>query len=279
MSATDLDKWVGRSETRADLIAPAPAVALAATLDLDPASIGEGRPLPPLWHWLYFHAPVASGQLGRDGHPARGGFMPPVELPRRMWAGGRLSFHAPLRVGERARRQSTIASVQRKRGRSGELVFVRVDHRIFRDDQLLIEEQQDVVYREAGAAQPSAGSPAPGGARFSRVLTPDPVLLFRYSALTFNAHRIHYDRDYAVHEEGYGALVVQGPLTATLLLDLLARELPGAGVSGFEFRGLRPILDNGAVTLQGRREDESVHLWALDGAGALAMEARAQLAG
>ncbi|MAT92184.1 MAG: acyl-CoA dehydrogenase [Halioglobus sp.] len=273
-----LQEWVGRSATVCDTIAPAPVAGLAAALD-HPRPPQPGDSLPAGWHWLFFQQPVRASRLGPDGHPLRGDFLPPVSLPRRMWAGGRLTLYAPLRVGDALRRQSTVAAVQRKRGRSGELVFVRVLHRIHRGQVLLLEEEQDIVYREAaGAAGAPVGEMPPGEAQWSRLWQPDPVALFRYSALTFNAHRIHYDRDYATGREGYGGLVVQGPLTATLLLDLLRAQIGQEQPASFAFRGLRPLLDTGAVALQGRRDGNAVTLWALDADGALAMRASAQLA-
>lgn len=274
-----LEAWVGRRESLEDVIAPAPVARLSATLDhpAPRAVAGEALPLP--WHWLYFLPAVPASGLDVDGHARRGGFLPPVPLPRRMWAGSRIRVATPLRVGERVRRESTISDIRHKRGSSGDLVFVTLLHQFFRGDTLALEEQQDLVYREASAGNMMpAAKPAPASAQWSRQVTPDPVLLFRYSALSFNAHRIHYDREYATAQEGYGGLVVQGPLTATLLLDLLYREMPGAQVVTFSFRGVRPLLDGHSFQLQGRCDERAVRLWALDAAGALAMDARAELA-
>ena len=281
--AVDADKlqaWVGRAETRDDLISPVPVAALSATLDYGAPCASTGDPLPPLWHWLYFHSMPRPSETDRDGHARRGGFLPPVPLPRRMWAGSRVSFESPLRVGDRARRISTIASISRKEGSAGELVFVTVRHQVYRGEALAIEEEQDLVYREAASGSTTqAPLPAPAEAHWTREIEPDPVLLFRYSALTFNSHRIHYDRDYATKVEGYPGLLVQGPLTATLLLDSLHRECPDAQVNRFQFRGTRPLFEGGALRIQGRREsDHSVSLWALDASGALAMTAEARLA-
>jgi 3-methylfumaryl-CoA hydratase len=275
---TALQRWVGRRETRADVLCAAPVAALSASLDYELPRALVGDALPPCWHWLYFQDAVAASGLGVDGHALRGGFLPPVSLPRRMWAGSRLRFAAPLTVGEAVRRVSTIATITHKQGRSGELVFVTVQHQVFQGDILSIEEEQDLVYREPGAANVvSLPKPAPAVAQWSRDMRPDTVLLFRYSALTFNSHRIHYDRAYATRNEGYSSLVVQGPLTATLLLDLLHRELPGVAVAAFEFRAVRPLLEGLPLRLQGRRDDGEVRLWVLDASGALAMEARARL--
>jgi 3-methylfumaryl-CoA hydratase len=274
-----LNAWIGRTETRHDVIAPAPVAGLSATLDYGQPVAVMGEPLPPCWHWLYFLDAIAASGLDADGHGKRGGFMPPIPLPRRMWAGSRLQFHAPLKVGDKARRESTIADISHKQGRSGELVFLTLRHHVFAGDTLTIEEEQDLVYRTVGGG--GGTSKAPKGradAQWERGINPDPLLLFRYSALTFNSHRIHYDRDYATGVEGYGSLVVQGPLTATLLLDLCHRELPGARVKAFEFSAVRPLLEGSSLSLCGKPEDDLVELWALDNMGMLAMEARVSLA-
>ncbi len=283
MSVVDikaLQRWIGRTQTRCDVLSAAPAAALSASLNHTHPRALMGDALPPCWHWLYFQDAVAASGLGIDGHARRGGFLPPVSLPRRMWAGSRLHFVAPLTVGEAVRRVSTVASITHKQGRNGELVFVTLRHQIFQGEKLAIEEEQDLVFREPVAANVvPLPRPAPAVAHWSRELRPDSVLLFRYAALTFNSHRIHYDRDYAMREEGYASLVVQGPLTATLLLDVLHRELPDVAVAAFEFRAIRPLLEGLPLRLQGRRDGEEVRLWALDASGALAMEAHARLQG
>jgi 3-methylfumaryl-CoA hydratase len=269
---------VGRREACSDVITAAPVRGLSATLDYPAPLARPGEPLPPAWHWLYFLPACPASALDEDGHARRGEFLPPVPLPRRMWAGGSLHFARGLSVGDEVRRVSTISDVRHKRGSSGELVFVTVQHRIFRHDILALSEDQELVYRDRGesGAAPAA-RPAPAAAQWSREILPDPVLLFRYSALTFNSHRIHYDRDYAAGREGYAGLVVQGPLTATLLLDLLRRELPGQRLASFRFRGIRPLLAAETMHLQGRRDGGSIRLWALNASGALAMDAHAEL--
>jgi 3-methylfumaryl-CoA hydratase len=204
-----------------------------------------GSPLPPLWHWFFFLPRVAQSQLGPDGHPQRGGFMPPIDLPRRMFAGARARFFRPLAIGEWARRQSIIRDVSEKAGRTGRLAFVTVRHQIEQAGAICIEEEQDIVYREAGApvaAPERREAPPPPAGSWSRMITPDPTLLFRFSALTFNAHRIHYDRDYATTGEGYPALVIQGPLVAILLMELVRVNSPRS-LSTFTFRGLAPLFD------------------------------------
>ena len=285
LDAAQLRAWVGRSETRQDEVRPQPAAALAATLDLDPAEPATGTQLPPLWHWLYFTPLTRAGETGPDGHALRGGFLPPVPLPRRMWAGGRLQFHQPLRVGDAVSRVSRIGDVQVKQGRAGALVFVTVGHAVSGPAGLALSEEHDIVYREPpqpGAPQPVPQA-APAGESFAREIVPDPVLLFRYSALTFNGHRIHYDRSYAAEVEGYPGLVVHGPLIATLLLDLLRRERPRAQVRSFSFRAVRPVFDIHRFTACGREQtgadgSRTVALWARDHEGLLAMQAEATLA-
>ncbi len=276
-----LRSWIGRSERRVDEVTAAPAAALAATLDIDDGAPGPGAALPPLWHWLYFLPRALQREIGRDGHPQRGGFLPPVPLPRRMWAGGRLQFHRPLRIGDAVTRESKIISVESKTGRSGSLVFVGVQHEFSTSDGIALTEEQDIVYRDA--PQPGAVAatthPAQENETFRRNVTPDPVLLFRYSALTFNGHRIHYDRPYVSDAEGYPGLVVHGPLIATLLLDLLRVERPAARVKRFTFKAVSPLFDLHVFTLCGRDEsDGRFSLWARAHDGALAMQATVETA-
>ncbi len=277
----DLQNWIGLSETLADVISPTPVRALAATLDHPDAAVPTGTPLPPLWHWLYFLPLRRASEIGPDGHPQRGGFMPPVELPRRMWAGSQFEWHAPICVGDAVQRTSTIANVSSKAGRSGKLVFVKVRHELHCNGaaQPALVEWHDIVYREArqpGDAEPPPQA-APTGAGWRREITADDVLLFRYSALTFNGHRIHYDRPYATQAEGYPGLVVHGPLLATLLLDLLRRHAPRSEVASFQFRAVRPTFDGQAFTLNAQPDGKTVQLWAQDHAGWLTMDAVATL--
>lgn len=275
-----LQQWVGKTEVLHETVRPEVAAALAATLDW-PDAPREGDPLPPLWHWTNFNAVVPWSQLGPDGHPQRGRFLPPVPLPRRMWAGGRFVFHAPVPIGAALARTSTIASVSAKEGASGRLVFVTVRHDITRDGQPAITEEHDIVYR--GLPVPGSAPPppkaAPAQARWSRTIHPDPVLLFRYSALTFNGHRIHYDRSYVTAVEGYPGLIVHGPLIATLLLDLVRRALPAASIARFSFRALAPLFDTEAFTVCGEpaADGGTIALWAQNSRGELAMQAEAVL--
>ena len=286
-SATSFDHlrdWVGRTERRVDTVTAAPLAGLAATLDRDDAEPLPGTPLAPLAHWLFFQPVARQSEIGADGHPRRGGFLPPVALPRRMWAGSRLTFHHALNVGDEMLRNSTITKVDAKTGRSGTLVFVTVRHEITSAAGLALTEEHDIVYRDHPVPGAAVAAPvqAPTDAAFSRRIEPDPVLLFRYSALTFNAHRIHYDRPYATEVEGYPGLIVHGPLIATLLIDLVRRELPAARIRGFEFKAASPLFDTHPFSVCGRLEGSeaggSVALWACNHEGALAMQARAELA-
>jgi len=277
----NFETWLGRSETATDVITATPYAALSATLDRPSGRPPEGTPLPPLWHWLYFLPLYQQSEVGPDGHARRGEFLPPVPLPRRMWAGSELEFHDPLRVGDEVTRVSTIAAINEKTGRSGSLVFVKVRHELRRNGEsaLALAETHDIVYREAARA--GAGAPAPAAApvaaAWQRKVVPDAVLLFRYSALTFNGHRIHYDRSYVTEVEGYPGLVVHGPLLATLLLDLLREHRPHAAVARFAFRASSPLFDIDPFFVCGEPASDgtTVRLWAKDHRGGLAMEATA----
>ncbi len=277
-----LADWVGRTQQTDDQLTFAPVRALSATLDRDDPPPKMRDELAPLGHWLYFLPSERQSGIGTDGHPKRGGFLPPVTLPRRMWAGGRLQFLKPLRLGGSVVRTSRIADVSAKSGRSGDLVFVLVRHEIASPDGIAVVEEQDIVYRDDPApdAKPPAPQPARTDEQFSRVLHPDPVLLFRFSALTFNGHRIHYDQPYAQNVEGYPDLVVHGPLIATLLVDLVRREMPEARLATFNFRGVRPLFANAPVTLCGHRDASTgeIALWSRDAEGMLTMQASATLA-
>ena len=247
-----LEDWVGSRESAVDIVTPAKVEAMAATLDRDDPPPREGDPLPPLWHWM-FHAPIArhSG-LGPDGHPARGGFMPPVPLPRRMFAGGRMTFLRPIGVGETITRDGEVMSVTPKMGRTGALVFVTVRYVISTEAGPAIEEEQDIVYREDQSAA-AATIPEPADiadAPWRRAIAPDAVMLFRYSALTFNGHRIHYDYPYVTEVERYPGLVVHGPLIATCLAEL-CRDQSGRALATFAFRARSPIFTPSPFTVAG----------------------------
>ncbi len=267
------DDHLGRRETRSDTVWPTLVQGLAATLDIE----APGAELPPLWHWMLFqHLAPASG-LGPDGHPKRGGFLPPVDdLPRRMWAGGRVEFLAPLHVGEDVVRTSIIQSIEEKRGASGRLVFVGVRHEIAGERGPAIREVQTIVYRgaEGAAVKPATAAGALPAGALVRHLRPDPVLLFRYSALTGNGHRIHYDQNYVTREEGYPGLVVHGPLQATLLAGL-ACEMVGGRLASFAYRGRRPAFHDRDLTLLAARDGSRVRVESRDDSGAVCMDGEA----
>ena len=303
MEQVNLSDWINRTELAEDIVTATPFAALSATLDwpnnLNSASGGArpalGTELPPLWHWLYFLPLAQQSEIGGDGHPTRGGFLPPVALPRRMWAGSDITFHSPLRIGDALTRKSTIVDVTEKTGRTGNLVFVKVRHEISKtgntgktgNTALALSEHHNIVYRAAAVASDIAPTPlvpllvpplaAPTTSQWQRTIRPDDVLLFRYSALTFNGHRIHYDRRYVTQIEGYPGLIVHGPLIATLLLDLLRRNRPDAIVTHFEFKALRATFDLHPFTVHGEPsiDGKSIRLWGKDHEGFLTMDASA----
>ncbi|WP_428484026.1 FAS1-like dehydratase domain-containing protein [Rhodopila sp.] len=283
MTELDVDhlrSWIGRRETLSDTVTRFPVAALSATLDRDDPPPRAGDALPPLWHWLYFLPVARHSALGSDGHPTRGGFLPPVPLPRRMWAGGRFTFHQPLRVDETITRISTVQDVTVKHGRNGTLCFVLVRHDIAGENGLALVEEHDIVYRDLPG--PEEAPAAPRSARDDGVwhhdIHADATMLFRYSALTFNSHRIHYDRRYVTETEGYPGLIVHGPLIATLLIDLLRRNT-SRDVASFRFRAISPLFDIAPFSVHGAPDhDGGATLWARSAAGHLAMEAEAKLA-
>jgi 3-methylfumaryl-CoA hydratase len=281
-SDADFAEWIGREASILRRLDRWPAEALLAMIrSVAPPTLLERLPL--LAHWTYFCPIVNQSDLGEDGHPARGNFLPPITLPRRMWAGGRLNFSRAPRFDTAVTRRSIIRDVRSRSGRSGRLIFVTLEHVLSDDEGSLLTEEQDIVYREAptgeiaAATQSDAFRPVPSGG-WRKLVTPDPTLLFRYSALTFNAHRIHYDRDYALLREGYPGLVVQAPLLATLLLDALVRAAPDFDVGAYCFRALRPIFDTADFEVAGAIEADraTARLQAIGPAGELCMDAVAR---
>ncbi|MEQ8356624.1 MAG: MaoC family dehydratase N-terminal domain-containing protein [Kiloniellaceae bacterium] len=272
----DWTRWVGRSEHAHDIIGAGRAQAMQATLDDPGPLLHPGDPLPPLWHWAHFWSLTPTANLGPDGHAARGGFLPPIDLPRRMWAGSRVEFPRPLEVGREVTRVSTIKSVEQKTGRSGPLAFVTVEHVVADAEGPCIVEEHDIVYREAGekGAVLPAGDAPPAERAWRLEVVPTPALLFRYSALTFNGHRIHYDHPYTTQVEGYPGLIVHGPLLATLMIGQLRREKPQARATRFFFRAKRPIFDNRHFTVCGAPDEAArrADLWVVDPDGFLAMQ-------
>jgi 3-methylfumaryl-CoA hydratase len=272
------DAWVGRAEERTERILVSVADSMAATLDLERAP-QAGEPLPPGWQWLFFNPAKRRSELGTDGHPRLGGFLPPIESARRMWAGSRVCYLSDLPIEAQATRRSRILKIENKTGRRGSLWFVTVEHVISCDGTPRISEEQDIVYREITAAA-AESVPAvqryEGAPQWSVGVAPDTTLLFRYSALTFNGHRIHYDRTYAREQEGYADLVVHGPLTATLLQQLARDHGAGRALARFDFRGVTPLFVGRPFLLEGRQaEDGTLALWARGPEGELAMSATA----
>lgn len=275
----DFSAWIGRTEEVRDVIAALRVAELNATLDRDDLVPASGDSLPALHHWMFaaFLGLARTSDLGPDGHPRRGLFLPPVDLPRRMWAASDVTFHAPLRIGEDVTRRAVIEGVENKSGRSGALTFVTVRHDYANARGPALTDRQTIVYRGAPAPEDRgrepATKPAPADAAFSRSLTPGISMLFRYSALIFNAHRIHFDQPFVTGEEGYPGLVVHGPLIATLMADLLRRERPGAKIARIRFRASSPLFADRAMTVAGRDSETGFHLWAANDAGGLAAEA------
>ena len=251
---------VGRTRVRRDNLPPWPSQAMLGLLDRDPDGIGEDDPLPLGWHWLYFNEPLRASRLGPDGHEERGAFVPAVDLPRRMWAGGELHSLDPIRLGAPAERRSVIHSVNEKHGRSGRLVFVTVEHTVLQDGRQCAREKQVIVYTGSQPAVPASPRPAAATAtkplpapEWTRTFLPTTTTLFQFSALTYNPHRIHYDHPYVTGQEGYPGLLVHGPLTALLLLDAAGRHAP-APPAHFRYRALAPLYADEPITLEGRSE-------------------------
>jgi 3-methylfumaryl-CoA hydratase len=265
--------WIGRSVEASEVLDPWPVRALAATLDTTTPARVAGDPVPLGWHWLYFRGDVRTDALSADGHEPHGAFLPPIEFPRRMWAGSEIVVAAPLRIGDRVTKRSVITSIERKSGRSGPLCFVTIEHAYEVGGRERLRERQSLVFRENRPwTEPHEVAPvtAPcvGRRRFGE------VALFRYSALTFNSHRIHFDRTYCQTVERYPDLLVHGPLTATLLADLAATLEPQRPVARFEFTARSPIFVNMEMSLHAERTAEgSARLWAATPGGQPCMAA------
>lgn len=281
-TALDWRDWIGSREEATDTASIGSLQRMSATLDRDDAPPRNGDAVPPQWQAMYFPVVARRSALGPDGHPDRGGFLPPVPLPRRMFAGARAVYHRPLRAGEAIRREGEVADVTRKMGVSGELVFVQVHYRIFGTRGLAIEEEHDIVYRDVATPAKTSANSETSIAKpdWRRTIMPDAVTLFRYSALTFNGHRIHYDRRYAIEEEGYPGLVVHGPLIATYLAELCQVNVPDRSIQRFAFRARRPLFDTAAFEVVGAVDasGNSCRLEAIDPKGSIAMTAEADFA-
>jgi 3-methylfumaryl-CoA hydratase len=282
MTANDWSAWIGLGHSSTDWIIPSRVAAWHATLDHTDPPPRDGDAVPLGFHWTLAREVARESELGPDGHPRRGTFLPPISMPRRLWAGSRVVFHRSLRVGECVTRQSVITAIDHKQGKSSALVFVTVRHRFICDHDVAIEEEQDLVYREAAApvaraAETSTDTSGADGAEWQRAIHPTETLLFRFSALTFNGHRIHYDRRYATGVEGYAGLVVHGPLIATLLLDLIQTHVPAERIERFQFKAMRPTFDTSDFNVYGAPATGDNHfaLWSTDNQGARAVEAEA----
>jgi len=272
----DFDDWIGKGRELHERIDTALPAGMSAVLDRDDPAPRDGDLLPLPWHWMFFRDCTVHSELGTDGLPERGTLMPPVQLPRRMWAASDIKFNSSLRLGETAVKLTEIASITEKRGKSGRLVFVNLCHTILnKAEEVAIVEEQTIVFTEAvktGAMPPTR--PAPENPSWRRSLVPDPVLLFRYSALTFNPHRIHYDQRYVIEEEGYPGLIVHGPLIATLMVDLCRRSRPEARIIRFSFRAMAPLFCGNEMVLGAAPSEDGsrARVWAANHEGGLASQ-------
>ncbi|RXH40403.1 FAS1-like dehydratase domain-containing protein [Bradyrhizobium zhanjiangense] len=272
-----LRQWIGRSTEATDIVTAQLVKGLRATLFQEVGEPKTGDAAPFTVHWCLAQPVFPMSMLGPDGHPTRGGFLPPVPLPRRMWAGGEIEFLQPLRVGDESTRTSRIADVQVKSGSTGTLCFVSVEHSISSPRGLAIRERQDIVYREmtSSAPAPAKAPPPPPKAQHRETHVSDPVLLFRYSALTFNGHRIHYDRDYATRVEGYPGLIFQGPLQAALIIEMAAKLRGGKAPKKFTFRGVQPLFEGSEFSINANESGTGLELWTANAEGQPTMKGAA----
>ena len=281
ITADDVKSWqaaAGRSQSATEVLELGNLRRFAAAVGED---MDVERQPPSMAHWAFFLAVAPDDQIGEDGHPRRGDFLPPITLPRRMYAGARITFQRDLKVGVKATRTRTITEVTEKTGRTGTLVFVSLREDFADKDGLCIRQENDIVFRalaQPGEAAPKPAAP-PAKPVWRRTVTPDPVMLFKYSAVTFNGHRIHYDRPYTMGVEGYPGLVVHGPLTAALLMDLCRREKKEP-LATFNFRAQAPLFDTAPFTVNGAPKEggKSWAIWAETPEGGVAMLAEATFA-
>jgi 3-methylfumaryl-CoA hydratase len=275
----DLDhlrQWIGRSTEASDIVTAQLAKGLRATLFQDVGEPKTGDTAPFTVHWCLAQPVFPMSMLGPDGHPTRGGFLPPVPLPRRMWAGGELEFLDPLRVGDEAKRTSKISDVTMKTGSTGTLCFVSVEHVVTTPRGIAIRERHDIVYRDIGGAPAAPKTPpSPPVAKHRETHVSDPVLLFRYSALTFNGHRIHYDRDYVTKVEGYPGLIFHGPLQAAFIVELAAKLHNGQPPARLVYRGVQPLFEGGEFSVNANDNAGSVELWIANAEGRPTMKGTA----
>lgn len=271
-----LRQWIGRSEEATDMVTAHLVKGLRATLFQEVGSPKPGDAAPFTVHWCLAQPVFPMSMLGPDGHPTRGGFLPPVPLPRRMWAGGEIEFLQPLRVGDESTRSSRIADVQVKTGSTGTLCFVSVEHSISSPRGIAIRERQDIVYREMTTTSATAKAPPPPPkAQHRETHVSDPVLLFRYSALTFNGHRIHYDRDYVTKVEGYPGLIFHGPLQATFIIEMAAKLRGGKAPKTFSYRGVQPLFEGSEFSINANETADGMELWTANAEGQPTMKGTA----
>jgi 3-methylfumaryl-CoA hydratase len=278
----DLKTHIGRKQSATDVLHPGPANLLRLAFGRQEPELREGDQLPPAWLALYFLPRIATADLRPDGSPRDTGVIPPMPLPRRMFAGERVRLHKPLRLGESVRRETELSDISMKTGGTGTLVFATMTSRVFGADGLALEDERRTVFREEVQSgernQAPRREPAPADTPWRRRITPDPVLLFRFSALTFNSHRIHYDRSWAIEVEGYPGLVVHGPLTTTLLIDFARDSNPGRRIVAYSTQARAPLFDNAPFELRGRPSGKGCELWAVTPEGTVAMSAEVELA-
>lgn len=271
-----LKQWIGRTTEASDIVTAQLVKGLRATLFQEIGEPKQGDAAPFTTHWCLAQPVFPMAELGPDGHPTRGGFLPPVPLPRRMWAGGELEFLDALRVGDESKRASRITDVTVKTGSTGVLCFVSVEHVVTSPRGIAIRERQDIVYRDIGGAPaPAKAAAPPPAAQHRETHISDPVLLFRYSALTFNGHRIHYDRDYVTKVEGYPGLIFHGPLQAAFIVELAARLRGGRPPKKFSYRGLQPLFEGGEFSINANDNGADMELWTANAEGQPTMKGTA----
>ena len=272
---------IGRKIEETDEATAPPMRGMTVTFERPEPAPVRGEPVPPGWHWCFFLPMALRSTLGADGLPTSGGVLPEMPLPRRMFAGQAYTFHAPILVGDALRRETELSDIQLREGGTGTMIFTTVTRRIYTPRGLAVTEDQHTVFREAvdpsAPVRTSERAPAPTDVTWRRTITPDPVSLFRYSALTFNPHRIHYDRTYTMQEEGYPGLVVHGPFSQQCLLDLLRDNAGGKAIRSFSMRARAPLFDTAPFTVIGRPAAEGAEVWAVGPDGGIAMQATATL--
>ena len=270
-----LRSWIGKLDSSEDEVSIAPITALSATLGRKQNKITKGAALPHLWHWLFFLSKDPPATLSQDGSSVGSKLYPPIPLTTSMWVGGRVQFHQPIFIGKSISRLSEVVDVSQKEGRSGPLIFLLIRHHISEGDNVLVTEEQDIAYQKINYRDTIKKKPAPVEQVWIEKIIPNEVLLFRYAALTFNSQRVHYDRGYAKDNFGYADLPVQASLVAILLVNLLETHYPKQRIVAFSFRALMPLFIKEPFYICGQPEPNgrTIHLWAKNSAGFLAVDA------